>query len=315
MWGVIIILSPLVLFLISCTTTLAADAEQPPLTVESEEGQLYPPIEDVFNDEENGLVQKIQERTFTLWPDLSYLNSHDPYVLEQCRMDIYAPIEGENFPVLIFMHGGGLTTGSKDEYIHLLLSQTFAEEGILVVNINYRLSPQVRFPAYVEDVANAFHWVKQRIANYGGDPERVFIAGHSAGAYLTAMVASDESYLARNGYTLADIAGALPISAQFYTHYTVNNERGISGRWQRNEAAPIFHAGSNLPAFLILYGAEEEQLYTKGAGDFHRALEDAGHPDATILAGSGRGHMDIVELIPERGDQFKDLIVDFIHSR
>lgn len=129
------------------------------------------------------------------------------------QLDVYVPdaCKASSCPVVIWVHGGGWRHGGKDMRAGQKLANVWAEQGIVFVSIDYRLTPQVMHPAHVQDVAASINWVKKNIANYHGDASRVFLLGHSAGAHLVALVATDASYLGAYGIKLTDLAGVFPI--------------------------------------------------------------------------------------------------------
>lgn len=111
-------------------------------------------------------------------------------------LDIYAPTTTVKAPVVIFVHGGSWVFGDKDFFgLHRKMGRFLAREGVVAVMINYRLSPSVKHPEHAKDVARAYAWVVRNISKFGGDPERIILAGHSAGAHLASLVATDDSYL------------------------------------------------------------------------------------------------------------------------
>ena len=170
------------------------------------------------------------------------------------RLDLYLPKRRRDVPVLIFVHGGGFTVGIKDQYA--FMGQVFAARGIATAVISYRLSPKTTYPGHVQDVARAFAWAHAHIAEYGGRPDKIFVAGHSAGATLAALLGTDPVYLKEAGESLDHVAGVIPISGRF-------TPSGRSGMFQgavpidpdvvRNAAA-IAHVAGPHPPFLILYG-------------------------------------------------------------
>ena len=129
-------------------------------------------------------------------------------------LDVYAPGGASGVPVLIFWHGGALSAGDKQ--VVRRLAQALVGQGILVVAANYRLSPEVRHPAHLEDAAAAVHWVMNSIENYGGDPNQIFLSGHSAGGYLAVQLALDPRYLERHSLGGSDITGVAAISPFLY---------------------------------------------------------------------------------------------------
>jgi len=155
--------------------------------------------------------------------DIPYVDADetDAYRLERCKLDIYYPENVENFATLVWIHGGGLTGGEK----HIM--DEFRRQGFAVVAMNYRLSPKANCPAYIEDAAQASAWVFKHIAEYGGDPEKIFLSGHSAGGYLDLMILLDKSYMAAYGVDADKFVKVYPISGQTATHYTIRDERGL----------------------------------------------------------------------------------------
>lgn len=129
-------------------------------------------------------------------------DSLTPYEKERCILDVYLPKDGKAFNSLVWFHGGGLTKGDKDgrqdpkdTVKTSAIARSLAAAGIAVITPNYRFSPTVTFPAYIDDAAAAVAWTRSHIAEYGGDPSRVFVGGHSAGGYLALMLGMDARYL------------------------------------------------------------------------------------------------------------------------
>jgi acetyl esterase/lipase len=134
------------------------------------------------------------------------------------RLDLYLPEGAVAKPrkTIVFIHGGGWRRGNKDRY-HFV-GRAFAEAGYVVVLINYRLYPQVRFPAFVEDAARAVAWVHANVRRYGGDPERIFLIGHSAGAHIAALLALDPHYLDAAGVPRSAIDGMIGLAGPYVFH-------------------------------------------------------------------------------------------------
>ena len=141
--------------------------------------------------------------------DIDYIAGED-YADNKDTLDVFMPEGATNAPVVVYFHGGALQNGTKA--IGEGLAHQLAARGVGLVTANYRLSPSVMHPAHMEDATAAFVWTKRHIGTYGGDPNRVFVSGHSAGAYLAALMALDPSYLAAHNMQLSDIRGAIPIS-------------------------------------------------------------------------------------------------------
>ncbi len=120
-------------------------------------------------------------------------------------LDVFAPKGAACRPVVLFVHGGAWMVGDKSTFGYYRgVARFFAHHGAVAVSINYRLSPHVKHPEQVKDVARAFAWVRRRIRDYGGDPDRIFLCGHSSGGHLVALLATDDSYLKDPALGLTD---------------------------------------------------------------------------------------------------------------
>src|SRR3954471_17625163 len=127
--------------------------------------------------------------------DIAYATAHERQVL-----DVYAPAGAKNVPVVFWIHGGGWQAGNKS--MVGVKPKAFTEAGFVFVSISYRLLPTVDMTALTSDVATALGWVHKNIATYGGDPARLFVMGHSAGAQLAALMCTDEKYVNAQGFSL-----------------------------------------------------------------------------------------------------------------
>jgi acetyl esterase/lipase len=227
------------------------------------------------------------------------------------RLDLYLPSGPRDVPAVIFVHGGGWTTGIKDQYTQI--GRFFAAHGVAAAVINYRLSPTVAFPGQVEDVARAFAWVKAHIHEYGGRADAIFLCGHSAGAHLIALVATDPTYLRTVGASLADVKGVIPISGV----YTASPRLGLFAAGPPPDAAtlqrasPIAHAAAGRPPFLILYGDGDAPRTREDGEAMTRALVAAGSTARSQEIGN-RNHMQMVLDLVQDGDPGARLVLDFI---
>jgi acetyl esterase/lipase len=177
-------------------------------------------------------------------------------------IQIYQPDNCKNrqCPVTIWVHGGGWKNGDTTRGAASDMLNSWANQGIIMVGINYRLSPDVVHPAHVQDVAAAIAWVHQNIGQYGGDQNRLFLLGHSAGAHLVALVATNPTYLAAYGLTPKNLKGVFPIdTASFdltepsrFVKRMVDDAFGTDKAVLR-EASPIWNvrAGGQYPSFII----------------------------------------------------------------
>jgi acetyl esterase/lipase len=247
--------------------------------------------------------------------DIPYKNGSEQtaYEKERCKLDLYLPEGGSGFATMVWFYGGGLRGGQKNDALTVQIARRFAAEGVAVAVVDYRLSPRVGFPAYIRDAASGFAWVHGNIAGHGGDSGRLFVSGHSAGGYLTAMLGLDATYLREHGLTTAAIAGLIPISGQMITHSTVRAERGIPGtRPFVDAAAPSFHVRSDAPPVLAICGGEDVPARAAENFYFVEAMKAVGHDRIAYLEVAGRTHSTIVALIPQRDDVVAEAILKFI---
>jgi acetyl esterase/lipase len=168
------------------------------------------------------------------------------YQREKCQLDIYLPAAQEGkFPVLVYFHGGGITGGSRG-------GPNLTSQGVCLVAPSYRLSPQAKCPEYLDDAADALAWTFKNICQYGGDPDRIFVGGMSAGSYIASMITMDKSWMDNRGINVDRIAGLLPISGHMITHFTVRKERGLEARTGlSDEFAPLYHVRQTpFPIFI-----------------------------------------------------------------
>ena len=189
------------------------------------------------------------------------------------KLDLYLPKGQRDFPVMFFVHGGGWHSGNKELYAPI--GHVFARNGIGAVVINYRLSPQVQFPAHVEDVARAFAWTRANIARYGGRPDRIICCGHSAGGHLVALLATDESYLKAEKCSFKDIRCAITISGVYAIDAIHGTYGSVFGRdrGDRRDASPLHHASKDSPPFFILFAEKDLPTIERVSGEFYDALK------------------------------------------
>ncbi len=179
------------------------------------------------------------------------------YEEERCRLDLYIPDGIAEFPVMLWLHGGGMTEGSKDIQSVKDGGIYFSSKGIGVAIADYRLFPQVNYPEYIIDACDAFRWLCRNIDKYGGRRNKIFPAGHSAGAYMASIAGLSSEFLWSDPLK-ENIAGIIEISGQLDCHTTVKRERGIDmSLFLNNEAAPLYHVKADAPPFLCLYAEHD----------------------------------------------------------
>jgi acetyl esterase/lipase len=211
---------------------------------------------------------------------------------QRCRLDLYFPVDHQPYSTVVWFHGGGLSAGERAIPMHL------RKRGVAVVAVNYRLSPDAKSPEFIEDAAAAVAWTLKNIQNYGGSAERVFLSGHSAGAYLSLMVGLDNRWLAAHELDTKAIAGLIPLSPQVITHFAIREERGMSEKQPLvDDLAPLFHVKADAPPILIVTGDREKELmgrYEENAY-FWRMMKLAGHKDVTLHEIQGFDHGKMAE--------------------
>ena len=211
--------------------------------------------------------------------DIPYANpAHERQVL-----DVYSPRDAKNLPVVFWIHGGGWQGGDKSGVQSK--PQAFMDKGFVFVSTNYRLLPNVDMATIVRDVAKSIRWVHEHIAEYGGDPQRLFIMGHSAGAQLAALVCTDDRYLKAEGLSLAIIKGCVPVDGDTYDVPAIIEVAETRWRVHGLAAAKFGHREKfgNDPAKHKDFSAVTHVAKDKGIPPF-LILHVAGHPDVTAQA-------------------------------
>jgi len=222
---------------------------------------------------------------------------------ERQVLDVYSPHNAKDLPVVFWIHGGGWQTGDKSSV--QLKPQAFVDKGFVFVSTNYRLLPSVDMGTIVRDIAKSIHWVHDHIAEHGGDPKRLLVMGHSAGAQLAALVCIDDRYLKDEGLSLAIIKGCVPVDGDTFDVpaiiETAETRRRVHGQPQakfghrekfgndpakHRDFSAVTHVARDkgIPPFLILYVAEHPDT-TAQAQRLANVLKDASVP---VTAFGGR---------------------------
>ncbi|MEM8889590.1 MAG: alpha/beta hydrolase [Bacteroidota bacterium] len=215
------------------------------------------------------------------------ISEADAYIAERCVLDIYYPKDQKGFATIVWFHGGGLKAGEKhiDDYLK--------EKGVAIVAVNYRFFPKIKAPAYIEDAAASVAWTLKNIEKYGGDPDLIFLSGHSAGGYLASMLGLDKSYLAKHGIDADKLAALIPFSGHTVTHFTVREEMGIAGTQPIiDKYAPLYHVRSDAPPLILITGDRELELLGRYEENAYmmRMMKIAGHKRTILHELDGYGH-------------------------
>jgi acetyl esterase/lipase len=210
------------------------------------------------------------------------------------KLDVYAPPrEGGPKPVLVFMYGGSWSSGDKATYG--FAGAAFSDAGFVTVVPDYRLVPEVRYPAFIEDNARAVRWARDNAARYGGDPERIVIVGHSAGAYNAAMVALDPRWLQAAGAPRGTIKAWAGLAGP-YDFLPLDDPSTIAAFGQAPnlpDTQPGAHVDRNDPPAFLATGADDRTVAPRHTRDLAARLQAAGVPVETRVY-PGVSHVGIV---------------------
>jgi len=191
------------------------------------------------------------------------------------KLDVYGRKGETNAPVLFFIHGGSWRSGDRSSYG--VLGNRYSKAGFVTVVPSYRLAPKHPHPAQIEDVAAAFAWTVRHVSEYGGDTNRIYVAGHSAGGHLVSLLSLDEHYLASYQLSPKNIRGVLALSG-VYNLTLGESQESVFGRdpKSRRDASPLFHIKAGAPPFLVTFCQWDYFSLPAMARQFHNALQKAG---------------------------------------
>lgn len=212
---------------------------------------------------------------------------NDEYINERCRLDLCYPVDKDSFAVVVWFHGGGITGGSK------FFPEKLKEQGFAVVAANYRLSPKVKNPAYIEDAAAVVAWVFKNIGKYGGDVSKIVVSGHSAGGYLAAIIGLDKKWLSDFGVDADRIAMLVPFSGHAITHFTIRNENNIKETQPVVDSyAPLYHVRNDAPPLILITGDRNLELLGRYEENAYlwRMMQVAGHKHTELYELDGFNH-------------------------
>ena len=245
------------------------------------------------------------------------------------RLDLFTPAT-KNFPVVIFVHGGSLTSGDKTDADYGKVCDAFPAAGVGCVNVNYRLLQAAPWPAPADDVAAAIAWVHANIAARGGDPKQMFLLGHSSGAMLVALVGADARFLARHQLTTDVLRGVMPMGSIMWdddlrqsiekngrervvTAFARPRGRAFGSLDQYESQWPINYVRSGLPPYHFLI-AESEQVNPPILTTNRQFVDDSrargNRAELTVFA--GRTHYSNIRRLHEPGDQVFATVLAFV---
>ncbi|AKD58607.1 alpha/beta hydrolase [Spirosoma radiotolerans] len=217
--------------------------------------------------------------------DIAYVTMNASGVdAERHLLDVYTPRKvaaSTKLPVVVFIHGGNWNSGNKNLYA--FVGRRLAKQGVVAVIINYQLSPAVLVPAMANDCAQAVHWVSQHIAEFGGDPGRIFVMGHSAGGGLAALLATDDRLFARLGLATNPVKGAILDDAagldmfDYLTKMEYPNDQQYLIPYGKDPAvwravSPMYYVNDHTPPMLMYSGERTYPSITSSSQRFHQLL-------------------------------------------
>lgn len=252
---------------------------------------------------------------FTVLNGLSPSNHYDlktdvPYgELDRQTLDIYTPRAVSNSsPLLVFFYGGGWKDGDKADYGFVASSLTKA--GYVVIIPDYRLYPEVVFPAFVDDAARAVAWAMQNAGNYGANTGKTFLMGHSAGAHISGLLVTDRRYLAEHGIDIRTLAGYVGLSGPFNflpieSGYLLN----VFPEENRPESQPINFVNPDVPPTLLIHGTGDKTVYPANSESLAKRLADNG-VDVTLKLYDGTGHINVAVALAPPFDFIEETLAD-----
>lgn len=208
------------------------------------------------------------------------------------ELNIYPQKNNQNAPVILFIYGGGWNKGSKEQY-HFV-ADGLTRKGYLVVIPDYIKYPDGKFPTFVEDIALATSWVKENIASYGGNPEQILLAGHSAGAHTGALLVTDQRYFDDVGLTTKDLRGFVGLSGPY--NFTPNEPQYIKtfGRENFETMKVNNHVEGMVPPIKLIHGKGDTTVGKFNFDTFRNKLQATNNQVTTNLLGKDIGHVDTV---------------------
>ena len=215
-------------------------------------------------------------------------------------LDVYAPANASGAPVVVFFYGGSWESGKRKWYSYV--GKTLADNGIVVFIPDYRKYPDVQFPEFIDDAAKAMRWARDHATEFGGDPSRLYVMGHSAGGQIAALIACDSRYLKSVGMNIGELSGMIGLAGAYAFLPFVEEEPQIFGASEKSQhdSQPINFVQRKEPPLLLLQGEDDDEVepsnaikmaeraHAVGAAAELKLYPDMGH--ASIILSLARGH-------------------------
>jgi len=199
------------------------------------------------------------------------------------KLDVYSPVDAKNAPVIVFFFGGRWEEGSKEQY--KFVGQALAARGFVAVIPNYRLYPQVKFPGFLTDCAKAVRWAHMNATRYGGDPNKLVVMGHSAGAYNAAMLALNPDFMKSAGGDRSWIRAMIGLAGPYdFLPITDPDLRDLFGPPESyDQTQPVLLVDGRNPPMLLMAGEDDETVFAKNSHSLASRIEKAGGPVETVF--------------------------------
>ena len=224
--------------------------------------------------------------------DIPFTNKSDAYAQERLKLDVHYSEALKDSPVIVWFHGGGIEAGEKE------IPQKLQEKGYVVVGANYRLLPKVTIDKTLDDAAEAVAWVFRHAKEYGGDPRKIVVTGHSAGGYLAMILCLNKAWLKAYDVDADSVWMYVPFSGQAITHYNVRKMQGISPLQPTiDEYAPLYWVRPGCPPLILICGDRELELFGRYDENQYlaRMMKLVGHQQTYLYEIDGHGHGKMVE--------------------
>lgn len=230
-------------------------------------------------------------------------------------LDLYRPqgSDARPAPVVLFFYGGGWQRGERDQY--RFVGRRLAQHGILTIVADYRTFPRAGFPDFVDDAARAAAWARRHAREYGGDPQRLFLAGHSAGAQIAALLATDPRYLQRHALEPRDLAGVIGLAGPYDFAITGQYRKvfGPSAQWPQAQA--LNFVDGDEPGFLLIHGDRDRVVEVRDSVAFADRLRRHGvAAELLILPGASHGAPLAGLYAPQRAPDVLPALLRFVHA-
>jgi acetyl esterase/lipase len=215
---------------------------------------------------------------------------------QRLDLDVYQPAHATHAPTVVFFYGGDWTHGKRQWY--RFVGTTLAAHGVITVIPDYRKFPRVRLNGFMRDAAHAVAWAHDHAVQLGGDPKDLFVMGHSAGAQIASLLATDPSWLAANGMSLHDLAGFIGLAGVYDFVPIPRKDAGMRRVFgtlpsEERRADPVTFVRPGDPPMLLLQGTDDHEVATAGSMSLTRKAQADGD-DAELKLYPGVGHMEIL---------------------